>query len=101
MALAFNGMAMDQPAGMSATHPYAAESWLEPWLIKHSKFYRNHLTKNGRRESKSTVRHESIAAELDSRKNSVAVPEAETEATSAVPASVQEGKRSIDADSSE
>jgi hypothetical protein len=29
------------------------EPWLEPFLVKHSSWYRQHLTKAGRRESKS------------------------------------------------
>lgn len=92
---------MDQPAGAGITNPNAAESWLEPWLIKHSKLYRNHFTKGGRRESKSTVRNQSITEELESRNNSIAVPEVDGETTSAVPAPVEEPKHSIDAESSE
>ncbi len=86
-------MAMDQPAGASRTNPYAAESWLEPWLIKHSEFYRKHLTRDGRRESKSTRRHSIVAEGLESRKNSVAVPEATTGATETSPAAVEETTR--------
>jgi hypothetical protein len=93
MAQAFNGLAMDQPAGASKTNPYAAESWLEPWLIKHSEFYRKHLTRDGRRESKSTRRNSVVAEGLESRKNSVAVPEATTEATDALPGAVEETAR--------
>jgi hypothetical protein len=29
------------------------EPWLEPFLVKHSSWYRQHMTKAGRRESKS------------------------------------------------
>ena len=29
------------------------EPWLEPFLVKHSSWYRRHMTKAGRRESKS------------------------------------------------
>ncbi|KAK7888105.1 hypothetical protein LTR67_008982 [Exophiala xenobiotica] len=102
MAEGFNGMAMDQPAGSSRTNPYAAESWLEPWLIKHSGFYRKHLTRDGRRESKSTRRHNIVAEGLESRKNSVAVPEAEATATdAAVPAPAEEPRRSVESDTSE
>ncbi|RMZ92259.1 hypothetical protein DV736_g470, partial [Chaetothyriales sp. CBS 134916] len=79
-------MAIDQKKGASRMHNAAAESWLEPLLLK-SDFYRTHFTRDGRRESKSTrrgsaieddiiVRRASIAA---SRKSSVAVP-AEPEA---------------------
>ncbi|KAK5198883.1 hypothetical protein LTR92_001354 [Exophiala xenobiotica] len=101
MAEGFNGMAMDQPAGSSRTNPYAAESWLEPWLIKHSGFYRKHVTRDGRRESKSTRRHSIVAEGLESRKNSVAVPEAEAAATDAIPAPAEEPRRSVESDTSE
>jgi hypothetical protein len=30
------------------------EPWLEPFLVKHSAWYRRHLTKAGRRESKAS-----------------------------------------------
>lgn len=105
MAEGFNGLAMDQPAG-TGNRPYAAESWLEPWLIKHSEFYRKHFAKDGRRESKSTRRHSVVAEGLESRKNSVAAPEADTEAapatvpeaeaTSALPGPVEQGRESVD-----
>jgi hypothetical protein len=44
-------MALDQKAGESKRHPFAAEAWLEPWLCKND-FYRNHFTRDGRRESR-------------------------------------------------
>jgi len=104
MAEAFNGQVlMDQPAG-TGNRPYAAESWFEPWLIKHSEFYRKHLTRDGRRESKSTRRHSIVTEGLESRKNSVAVPEAEaagaaaTEATTATPAPVEQPRTSTEAE---
>ncbi|EHY56923.1 hypothetical protein HRR83_001998 [Exophiala dermatitidis] len=78
MAQAFNGLAMDQPEGSSKTNPYAAEAWLEPWLIKHSGFYRRHLA-HGRTESKATRRHSEVSEALDSRQNSVADAEPEPE----------------------
>jgi hypothetical protein len=60
--------------------PQAAESWFEPLLLK-SSFYRKHFTRNGRRESKSTVRHNSIDAAIsESRKNSVDAPVSDSEA---------------------
>ena len=66
---------VDAPKG---THdPTAAESWLEPLLLK-SNFYRKHFTRDGRRESKSTIRRQSIDAEI--RKNSVVSQPAEDEA---------------------
>ncbi|EXJ62935.1 hypothetical protein A1O7_03379 [Cladophialophora yegresii CBS 114405] len=106
MAEAFNGQVlMDQPAG-TGNRPYAAESWLEPWLIKHSEFYRKHFTRNGRRESKSTRRHSIVTQGLESRKNSVAVPDAEaattsasvTEPTDATPAPVEQPRTSTEAE---
>ena len=61
---------IDAPKGTK--DPAAAESWFEPLLLK-SSFYRKHFTRNGRRESKSTVRKQSIDAEhAESRKNSLA-----------------------------
>ena len=54
-------------------NPYGADAWLEPWLCKHSAFYRKHLTRDGRMESKSARRGSLIEAE--SRKNSVATLE--------------------------
>jgi len=96
MAEAFNGQVlMDQPAG-TGNRPYAAESWFEPWLIKHSEFYRKHLTRDGRRESKSTRRHSVVTEGLESRKNSVAAPEAEV--TTATPAAVEEPRTSTEAE---
>jgi hypothetical protein len=70
---------IDAPKG--APHdPTAAESWLEPLLLK-SNFYRKHFTRDGRRESKSTVRSQSIDAAIDeSRKNSLASQAAEDSA---------------------
>lgn len=66
---------VDAPKGTKDS--LAAESWLEPLLLK-SNFYRKHFTRNGRRESKSTVRKQSIdAIEAESRKNSVASQPAE------------------------
>lgn len=60
--------------------PAAAEAWLEPLLLK-SNFYRKHFTRDGRRESKSTVRNQSItAASNESRKSSLDAPAAEAEA---------------------
>ncbi|EXJ79817.1 hypothetical protein A1O3_08102 [Capronia epimyces CBS 606.96] len=76
MAEGFNGMAIDQPAGASKTNPYAAEAWLEPWLIKHSEFYRKHMA-HGRTESKATRRHSEVSEALESRNNSVTAPEPE------------------------
>ncbi|KIW12456.1 hypothetical protein PV08_09733 [Exophiala spinifera] len=103
MAQAFNGLAMDQPAGAGITNPYAAESWLEPWLLKHSEFYRKHLTRDGRHESKSTRRHSIVAEELESesRKHSVVVPESGNEATDAAPAPVEEPRHSVESESPE
>ncbi|KAK4938900.1 hypothetical protein LTR10_020723 [Elasticomyces elasticus] len=87
-------------AGSSRTNPYAAESWLEPWLTKHSEFYRKHLTRDGRRESKSTRRHSIVSDELESRKNSVAAPETESAVTNSNPASAEERRESANSESS-
>jgi len=95
MAEGFNGIAMDQPAG-TGNKPYVAESWLEPWLIKHSEFYRKHLTRDGRTEAKSTRRYSAVAEGLESRKNSVAIPE--NEATGATPAPVEQPRQSVEAE---
>lgn len=73
MAEGFNGMAMDQPTGATKTNPHAAEAWLEPWLIKHSGFYRKHLAR-GREESKASRRHSEVSEALESRNNSVDAP---------------------------
>ncbi|KAI1617583.1 hypothetical protein EDD36DRAFT_459267 [Exophiala viscosa] len=97
----YTGMAIDQPAGSSKTNPYAAESWLEPWLTKHSEFYRKHLTRDGRRESESTRRHSIVTEELESRKNSVVAPEAEATPTNATPAPTEERRESANSKSSE
>lgn len=72
---------IDAPKG--TTHdPTAAESWLEPLLLK-SNFYRKHFTRDGRRESKSTIRKQSIDAAMEeSRKNSLASQPAEDAAPS-------------------
>ncbi|ETI23209.1 hypothetical protein G647_05006 [Cladophialophora carrionii CBS 160.54] len=102
MAEAFNGQVlMDQPAG-TGNRPYAAESWLEPWLIKHSEFYRKHFTRDGRRESKSTRRHSIVTEGLESRKNSIAIPEAASghgsEPTAATPVPVEQPRTSTEAE---
>ncbi|KIV85128.1 hypothetical protein PV11_00863 [Exophiala sideris] len=96
----YTGMAIDQPAGSSRTNPYAAESWLEPWLTKHSEFYRKHLTRDGRRESKSTRRHSIVSDGLESRKNSVAAPETEFAVTNSTPASAEDRRESANSESS-
>jgi len=71
---------MDQPAGAGRTNPYAAESWLDPWLIKHSGFYRKHFASDGRRESRSTRRSSAAGAVLESRRES-ALTQADVEGT--------------------
>ncbi|EXJ80571.1 hypothetical protein A1O1_08717 [Capronia coronata CBS 617.96] len=109
MAEGFNGMAMDQPAGASKTNPHAAEAWLEPWLIKHSEFYRKHLAR-GRSESKATRRHSEVSEALESRNNSVTAPESEhtveagagagagVEATSSMPVPVEQPRHGDEVD---
>ena len=44
------------------TGSHFTEPWFEPFLVKHSSWYRRHLTKVGRRESKSnSSRNSSVA----------------------------------------
>jgi hypothetical protein len=70
MAQAFpNAFIVDQPEGSANRSPYAADAFIEPWLLKHSEFYRKHLTRDGRRESKSGRRASQIT--IESRKNSL------------------------------
>ena len=110
MAGSFTGpVLLDQPSDVK-NRPYAADSWLEPWLINHSEFYRNHFTRDGRRESKSTRRHSVVAEGLESRKNSVDVPQVdseaaraavpEAEATGAMPAAVEQQRSSSEVEAS-
>lgn len=69
MAQAFpNAFNVDAAGAANSHNPYAAEAWLEPWLCKHSIFYRSHFTRDGRRESKSARRQSVI--EQNSRKSS-------------------------------
>lgn len=73
MAQAFpNAFNVDAPTEANKANPYATEAWIEPWLCKHSSFYRNHFTRDGRRESKSVRRGSVVSQEIESRKNSVA-----------------------------
>ncbi len=102
MAGAYTGpVLLDQPSD-TRNPPNAAESWFEPWLIKHSDFYRKYFTRDGRRESKSTRRHSVVAEGLESRNNSVAAPEAEAagtvDATAATPAPVEQPRTSSEAE---
>lgn len=102
MAGSFSGpVLVDQPEG-TGSRPYAAESWFEPWLIKHSEFYRKHFTRDGRRESKSTRRHSVVTEGLESRNNSVAAPEVEAagavEATATTPAPIEQPRTSTEAE---
>ena len=78
-------LVLDQKKGESHMNNAAAESWLEPLLLK-SSFYRNHFTRDGRRESKSTRRGSAIEEDVQSRRNSVAAPSEGTEAAGAVAA---------------
>jgi hypothetical protein len=59
--------------GESGSH--FTEPWLEPFLVKHSSWYHRHLTKAGRRESKSnSSRNSSVTTtytEAPQRKASV------------------------------
>jgi hypothetical protein len=47
------------------TGSHFTEPWLEPFLIKHSSWYRQHLTKAGRRESKSKSSRSSSVTTTD------------------------------------
>ncbi|RMD43061.1 hypothetical protein DV735_g1988, partial [Chaetothyriales sp. CBS 134920] len=64
-------LALDQKKGASHLSSVAAESWLEPLLLK-SDFYRKHFTRDGRRESKSTCRGSTIQEDIAVRKASIA-----------------------------
>jgi hypothetical protein len=87
-SFAANGMAdvpVDHPKG---DHNVGAKPWFEPWLIKHSSFYRKHFTKNGdgltkteRRQSvvsqeEERIRRESEAREADGEGNGKAPEQA-------------------------
>lgn len=104
MAEFFNGMAIDQPAGTARRNSHAADSWLEPWLIKHVSFYRKHFSQDGKAESHATRRHSEISEALKSRENSVAEPSPdavvtanvafeEAQATGTMPAPVEEQRK--------
>lgn len=107
MAEFYNGMAIDQPAGTARRNSHAADSWLEPWLIKHVSFYRKHLAKDGKAESHATRRHSVVSEALKSRENSVAEPAPdavvaaniafeESQATDAAPAPVEQPRESTE-----
>ena len=94
MAQAFpNAFAVDQPEGTAQNSPYAADAFIEPWLLKHSEFYRKHLTRDGRRESKSSRRASHITVE--SRKNSLE-PVASAGAVAAAGTASRSGAESIE-----
>lgn len=56
----------------------SAGPWFEPFLTKHSKFYRKHFTRDGRRESK-TERRASVISDAERRNSSSAADAAGTE----------------------
>jgi len=66
------------------TGSHFMEPWLEPFLLKHSSWYRRHMTKTGRRESKSkSTRNSSVtttSTEGGNRKASVEEEYGETSA---------------------
>jgi hypothetical protein len=78
-------LALDQKQGESRLNNAAAESWLEPLLLK-SNFYRKHFTRDGRTESKSTRRGSAIEEDIAVRKNSISARRASEESAQAVPA---------------
>lgn len=62
-SFASNGLAdvpIDHPQG---DHNVGAKPWLEPWLIKHSGFYRKHFTKNGDGLTKGERRASVVSSE--------------------------------------
>jgi len=74
-SFAANGMAdvpVDHPKD---DHNVGAKPWLEPWLIKHSSFYRKHFTKNGDGMTKSERRASVISQEERIRRQSAATDE--------------------------
>jgi hypothetical protein len=96
MAQAFpNAFAVDQPEGSSRQNPYAADAFIEPWLLKHSEFYRKHLTRDGRHESKAGRRASQIT--MESRKNSLEAPPSPGAVAAAESAS-ERGAESIEED---
>jgi hypothetical protein len=95
MAQAFpNAFAVDQPEGSSRQSPYAADAFIEPWLLKHSEFYRKHLTKDGRHESKAGRRASQITVE--SRKNSIEATQPTPGAVAAAENASERGAESIE-----
>lgn len=95
MAQAFpNAFAVDQPEGSARKNSYAADAFIEPWLLKHSDFYRKHLTRDGRRESKAGRRASQI--DIESRKNSVAAPQPTPGAVAAAEIASERGAESIE-----
>jgi len=65
---ALGPLAIDQH---SSNKTYGTQPWLEPFLIKHSSWYRKHMTREGRRESKAERRGSAASAMLESRRQSV------------------------------
>lgn len=62
-SFAANGLA-DVPIDHATDdHNVGAKPWLEPWLIKHSSFYRKHFTKNGDGMTKSERRASVVSQE--------------------------------------
>lgn len=94
MAQAFpNAFNVDQPEGSSRKNSYAADAFIEPWLLKHSEFYRKHLTRDGRAESKASRRASQI--DIESRKNSVTAPQPTPGAVAAAEDASGRGAESI------
>jgi len=67
-SFAANGLANVPPDHATKSEPtgVGSQPWLEPFLIKHSKFYRKHFTKNGDGMTK-TERRASVISQEEER----------------------------------
>lgn len=65
-SFAANGMADVPVDHTKEDRNVGAKPWLEPWLIKHSSFYRKHFTKNGDGMTK-TERRASVISQDEER----------------------------------
>jgi len=67
-SFAANGLANVPPDHATNSEPtgVGSQPWLEPFLIKHSKFYRKHFTKNGDGMTK-TERRASVISQDEER----------------------------------
>ena len=79
-SFAANGMA-DIPVDHPKGDRVGAKPWLEPWLIKHSSFYRKHFTKNGDGLTKTERRASVISQDEERIKRQSAVSTDESSGT--------------------